>query len=61
MADQPKIEQGYKITIFEVPGGRMLMNMEIEETAAETVDIVIRTFIESHQKKKRRSRMKLED
>jgi len=60
LTEPSKIERGYKVTIWEIPGGKTICEMSVEDEAAATVTDLIQTVIEAHRKKKRRSRMKLE-
>jgi hypothetical protein len=61
MADDGKIERGYKVTILDIKSGKMICEMSVEDEAAATVTDLIQTVIEAHRKKVRRSRMKLEE
>jgi hypothetical protein len=61
MPDDGKIERGYKITVFDIKSGDMVVEMSIDESAAEHAHELVEMLIKSHQKKKRRSRMKLEE
>jgi hypothetical protein len=61
MADAPKVESGYKITIFRIPDGEMILDMAVHERVAGKVDELIRMTIAEDQKNFARSRIKLED
>jgi hypothetical protein len=60
MADDPKIALGYKVTVFDIKTGEIIVDMSIDQSAAGSVPDVIRAVIDADRKEKRRLRMKLE-
>lgn len=58
--DESKIESGYRITVFEIKSGEMIVDMSVEESAASSAHELVEMLIKSHQRQKRRTRMKLE-
>jgi hypothetical protein len=61
VADDGKIERGYKITVFDIKSGDLVVEMSVDESVAENAHELVDMLIKSHQKKKRRSRMRLEE
>ena len=61
MADDGKIERGYKITVFDIMSGDLVVEMLVDESVAENAHELVDMLIKSQQKKRRRSRMKIED
>jgi hypothetical protein len=61
MADDSKIERGYKITVFDIQTGDLVIDMSLDDSVADHAHELVDMLINSHQKKKRRSRMKLEE
>jgi hypothetical protein len=61
MPDDGKIERGYKITVFDIRSGDMVVEMSVDESVAENAHELVDMLIKSHQKQKRRNRVKLEE
>ena len=61
MADDGKIVRGDKITVFAIMSGDLVVEMSVDESVAENAHELVDMLIKSQQKKRRRSRMKIED
>lgn len=61
MADEPKVERGYKVVVFSIATGEKLIEMSVDESVAGDAHELVDMLIKSHQKRKRRLGMKLED